>query len=237
MPRARRIVRWVNGLLRGHPHDWPEERGDGRSILDFGCFDGQKLAYWYQRGWHVAGIDLNQKAIDAARRRFPNGRFWCGDLLELRIDDRFDVVRSDNVFEHLLDPMAYLTALRALLRPQGRIYLYVPNGRALSVRLFGRCSYVYWMPFHLNLFTRKTLRLALERSGFTGVCCFTFSPIGSWTFTQRQALLRPGFAHGSPSRLDRLLQRFSLLNYPGEVISQWFGMGEEIVATAAIPDE
>ncbi len=100
----RSIVRSINGLLRGHPHDFPAGSGEGGSILDFGCFDGTKLVYWYQRGWRVAGIDLNQQALQVAQRRFPNGRFWCGDLLELDIAERFDFIRSDNVVEHLLDP-------------------------------------------------------------------------------------------------------------------------------------
>ena len=69
--QLRSIVRSINGLLRGHPHDWPGEDGHGRSILDFGCYDGVKLTYWYQRGWQVAGIDLNEKAIEAAARHFP----------------------------------------------------------------------------------------------------------------------------------------------------------------------
>ena len=102
--RLRSVARLINGLLRGHPHDWPAESGEGHSILDFGCHSGGKLTYWYQRGWRVAGIDLNQQAIQVAQRRFPDGRFWCGDLLELDIAERFDFIRSDNVVEHLLDP-------------------------------------------------------------------------------------------------------------------------------------
>lgn len=228
----RTVFRTVNGLLRGHPHNWPDEDGQGRSILDFGCHDGGKLTYWYQRGWRVAGIDLNERAIEVAQRHFPDGQFGCGDLLTLDIAERFDFIRADNVIEHLPDPVAYLAALAKLLKPGGQLRVFAPNGAAFSARLFGRYSYVCWMPFHLNLFTPKTLPFALKRAGFTDVQCFTFSPIGSWTHTQRQILLRPGFNRRSPSGLDRLLRRFSLLNYPGDTIAQWLGMGEEVVATA-----
>jgi SAM-dependent methyltransferase len=91
--RASSPFRKLNGFLRGHPHDWPEEEGQGRSLLDFGCHDGEKLARWYQEGWEVAGVDLNEPAISVAKKRFPEGRFWCGDLLELDIPYRFDVIR------------------------------------------------------------------------------------------------------------------------------------------------
>lgn len=233
--RPRAFFRTVNGWLRGHPHSWPDEVGNGRYIFDFGCHDGAKLTYWYQRGWQVAGVDLNRKAIEAARWRFPDGKFWCGDLLSLDISERFDCIRSDNVIEHLLDPVAYLSALAKLLKPGGQLCVLVPNGVALSAKLFGCYSYVYWIPFHLNLFTPETLRLVLKRAGFTDIQCFTFSPIGSWTHTQRQILLQPGFNRRPVSHLDRMLGRLSLLNYLGETLAQWLGMGEEIVCTGRLP--
>lgn len=227
----RKVAHFINGRLRGHPHDWPDEEGQGRSILDFGCHDGSKLSLWYQRGWRVAGIDLNQQAIEAARQRFIDGQFWCGDLLNLDINDRFDFIRSDNVLEHLLDPVAYLQALVRLLNPGGQIRIFVPNGAALSVRLFGRYSAVFWMPFHLNLFTTHTLKILLNKVGLKNITCSTYAPVGSWTWTQRQLFLQPGFNHHMPSHLDRMIKMISILNYPGEIMAQWAGYGEELVAT------
>jgi SAM-dependent methyltransferase len=232
----RSILHALNGLLRGHPHDWPEEIGKERAILDFGCHDGTKLIYWYQRGWKVFGIDLNKKAIEVARRRFPDGKFWHGDLPELHITERFDYIRTDNVVEHLLDPVGYLTALAKLLKPNGKLQVIVPNGRSLSTRLFGRYSYVYWMPFHLNLFNPKTLSLALTKAGLHPVVCSTFAPIGSWTYTQRQLLLSPGFNRRPPSRLEYILQRMSILNYPSETLVQWLGMGDEVFCVGMLPE-
>jgi SAM-dependent methyltransferase len=228
------VLRTVNSWLRGHPHDWPEIEGQGRTILDFGCHDGSKLMFWYQRGWQVAGIDLNERAIEVARRRFPEGRFWCSDLLELEIAERFDFIRTDNVVEHLLNPVAYLTALAKLIKPGGALRVFVPNGRALSARLFGRYSYIYWVPFHLNLFSAKTLHLAMERAGFTEIDCMTFAPVGSWLQTQRQALSRPGFGRRRNSNRDWILQYLGIINYPGETLMQWLGVGDEIVATAKV---
>lgn len=230
----RSILHDVNGLLRGQPHNCPDEDGMGRSILDFGCHDGCKLSHWYQRGWQVAGVDLNENAIAVARRRFLGGRFWCGDLIKLDIQDRYDVIRADNVVEHLYEPVVYLSALAKLLKPGGFLRVFVPNGAALSVLLFGRYSYVYWLPFHLNFFTQKTLCMALERAGLSKVKCTAFSPIGSWMHTQRQILLSPGFDRRPTSWLDRMIRSGRLLNYPGETITQWLGLGEEVVGTGQL---
>ena len=74
-------------------------------------------------------------------------------------------------------------------------------------------------------------RRGLEQAGLTGVRCSTFTPIGSWVWTQRQALLRPGFNHRVSSGLDLLIQRLGMVWYPFETLAQWVGLGEELVAT------
>lgn len=227
----RTILRKCNGIFRGHPHDWPNEDGRDRSLLDFGCHDGEKLVQWYQKGWEVAGVDINEPAIASAIKRFPKARFWCGDLLQLDIPYRFDVIRSDNVVEHLSDPVAYLRALVKLLKPGGSIRVFVPNGKSLSTFILGRYSHVYWLPFHLNFFTPKTLRIAMRLAGLTNTECKVFSPIGSWMHSLRQLLLPPGFDLRPASMLDLAIRKSWMLNYPGETIAQWMGLGEEVIGT------
>lgn len=227
----RAILHTLNEILRGHPHDWPDEEGRGRRILDFGCHSGEKLVRWQRSGWSVAGIDLNEEAIALARRRLPEGKFWCGDLLKLDISERFDFIRADNVVEHLLEPLPYLRALHRLLKRDGRMRVFVPNERGLSARVVGRYSYVYWIPFHVNLFSVPTLQAALEKAGFQQVECFAFAPVGSWIQTLRQLVLKPGFNRRSPSPLDRVLRALSPASYPAEVIAQWLGYGDELVGT------
>jgi len=229
------MFRTINGLLRGRPHDWPEEEGRGRCILDFGCHDGEKLTRWYRSGWKVAGVDLNEPAISAAKKRLPEGRFWCGDLPDMEIRDQFDAIRSDNVVEHLRDPVSYLAALVKLLKPGGSLRVFVPNGNGLSAVLLGRYSYVYWLPFHLNFFTPKTLRVAMKRAGLLHPECLVYSPVGSWAHSQRQLLLPPGFDRRPSSLLDRAIRRLWLFNYPGETVAQWLGLGEEVVGTGSVP--
>lgn len=230
-----KLLRFVNGMLRGHPHDFPDEDGNGRSILDFGCADAAKLVRWYQRGWRVAGIDVNPGAIEVARLRFPDGKFYCDDVTKLNVPQRYDVVRADNVLEHVMEPKEILLALSKMLVRGGRIYIYVPYADSLSVVLFRRFSISCWVPMHLTLFTRKGLRYLLEGIGFKDIRMHTFCPIGSWAGTQRQLLLPPGFDFRDPDWRDRWIKRLYLLNYPGECLAQWCGLGEELVAIATAP--
>jgi len=155
--------------------------------------------------------------------------------MDMEIRDRFDAIRSDNVVEHLRDPVSYLAALVKLLKPGGSLRVFVPNGDALSAMLLGRYSYVYWLPFHLNYFTPKTLRVAMERAGLRHPECLVYNPVGSWTHSQRQLLLSPGFDQRSSSLLDRAIRKSWLMNYPVETGAQWLRLGEEVVGTGLSP--
>jgi 2-polyprenyl-3-methyl-5-hydroxy-6-metoxy-1,4-benzoquinol methylase len=227
----RRLARPANYLMRGRPHDWPDEPGNGRSILDFGCLDGGKLVHWHARGWRVAGIDLNEAGIAAAHRRMPEGKFWCGDVRALDIAERFDVIRADNVIEHLLDPTSYVEALVRLLKPGGTLRVFTPNGQGFSARVLGKYSCVFWMPFHINVFGARQLAHVMRRAGLRDVRVTTYSPVGFWLHSLRQLFLAPGYDRRPRGRLDTLLRKAELLCYPGETLVQWVGWGEELVGT------
>jgi len=152
-----------------------------------------------------------------------------GPLETFSPKEPFDVIRIDNVIEHLMDPKPILTKLRALLKPGGRLFIYVPNGGALSVRLLGKYSNNFWVPFHLSLFLPGSLQMLLEDVSFREVRIRTFSPVGSTFWTLRQWLLPPGYCRREPDFIHRTLKRLSLLFYPLEVVAPWFGMGEELV--------
>jgi len=227
-----RMAQSLHTYLKGRPHSEPLERGEGRTIFDFGCLAGDKLAEYYQRGWRVAGLDLNAKGIQRAKQAMPEGQFFCGDINDFEPEQLFDVIRSDNVIEHLPDPKQVLTKLRGLLRPGGQFRVMVPNGKALSIHLFGKYSINYWIPFHLNLFNAASMKYLLEKSGFVDVRVRTFSPNNSLSWSLRQRLSAPGFARREPRWTERLVLRCGLLFYPIEVLAGLAGLGEELIAEA-----
>src|SRR6185436_13791496 len=74
--------------------------------LEIGCGVGpltQLLAEALPQG-SVVGTDLSPKSVDAARERlasFGNAELVAGDVLEVEIDERFDVVVLPDVIEHI----------------------------------------------------------------------------------------------------------------------------------------
>ena len=225
-------LRRLSRLLRGRPHSWPEEAGDGRRILDFGCGTGIKLLEFHHRGWQVAGVDLNRQAIARARALQPWGQWFAGRLEAAPNWEPFDVIRTDNVIEHLPDPGNILRTLKARLRVGGRLLLYVPHGESLSVRLFQGRSQACWIPFHLQLFSRRGLEILLHRVGFGSVRITQYTPLSWWEMTARQAIAKPGYLSRPPSRVELIAIRAAQTLAPVWVLSAKLGLGEELVAEA-----
>lgn len=112
----------------------------GRRVADFGCGVGsQSIALATEYGCQVVGIDSNRttlaRAIDKANKQdLPPGRlaFVTASTPDLR--GSFDVVISQNSFEHFPEPQAVLGEMCSLLNDSGVLLItfgppwYAPYG-------------------------------------------------------------------------------------------------------------
>ena len=112
-------------------HHW---RGDGRqpesrSILDAGCGSGAHLAALAAHG-RVTGVDQSTAMLEVAARRFAPQQLLQADLLDLDLEDRFDLVVSlFGVCGYLADRAQLHTALSRLGRhvlPGGTLLVEPP---------------------------------------------------------------------------------------------------------------
>jgi SAM-dependent methyltransferase len=118
-PFSRHLRRLIENLIRPLAF---------KTVLDVGCGQGSLLGELRAQFPHIqpAGMDLSGKAIDLARRRVPEGKFFAGDLTREPLNDKFDLVICSEVLEHIPDDLA---AMRNLARMTGK-YLVVsaPQG-------------------------------------------------------------------------------------------------------------
>jgi 2-polyprenyl-3-methyl-5-hydroxy-6-metoxy-1,4-benzoquinol methylase len=139
------------------------------SVLDVGCFTGGFLQLLARRGWDVYGLELQQQAVEVARRHLP-GRIFQADLYGDRFPQRqFDVVSLLGLIEHVTDPMRMLGRCAELLGAGGTLIVETPSSSSLPARAMGR----YWPPYapveHIHLFSRRALRQAVARVGLETV--------------------------------------------------------------------
>src|SRR5262249_52844109 len=149
-------------------------------ILDVGCGAGGGIAGGDGRasGWRVTGVERDPALAAQARSRCD--RVLEGDLREIlpRLasdGERFDVIVFADVLEHLEDPFEPLRVAGALAAPGARLLVSVPNVGHLSVVRDLLCGRFDPVPAglldagHLRWFTRESLALALEETGWSAV--------------------------------------------------------------------
>jgi SAM-dependent methyltransferase len=101
----------------------------GRLVLDAGCGMGRYLRVAAGMGARLAvGLDLSH-AVSAARElctEFATVKLVRGDLLRLPLrNESFDHIYSLGVLDHTPNPRAAFLSLARLLKPGGRIVIWV----------------------------------------------------------------------------------------------------------------
>jgi|ERR1043166_3117699 SAM-dependent methyltransferase len=95
-------------------------------ILDVGCGTGANLLLLSQFG-EAEGVDVSPDALRFCRERgLHNVNLGAAESLPYA-DQEFDLVTAFDVVEHLDDDVAALREMRRVLRPGGRVLLFVPT--------------------------------------------------------------------------------------------------------------
>lgn len=134
--------------------------GSGARILDYGSYDGSFIEWlnrhtaWAKRCAFV-GYDISLRSIP------PGANFYNSLAVLRKKEEKFDLITSNQVLEHLVHPREVVTMLtRDFLKEGGRMVIEVPNIARIMPEDFS--------PFHIqhvNYFTPKTMADLLMRSG------------------------------------------------------------------------
>jgi SAM-dependent methyltransferase len=140
-------------------------------MLDLGSGDGTFTAALAPRVAHVVGAEVAEAAVSRARRRHPGLTF---ELVPLDgplpfADGAFELVWSSEVIEHVADTGRWLSEVRRVLAPAGRLLLTTPNHSRLRLALGGIERFSEPLGDHLHLYSRRSLREVLAEFGFAAV--------------------------------------------------------------------
>ena len=125
------------------------------SVLDVGCGSGDALALLARSGtYELSGIDVSERALDLARRRVPSARVDVVDIQERGLDERFDLVFTVGVVEHLIDDVAAFRHMAAMAKD----YVFVST-------IAGRMRPSELPIGHVRNYSRTELRRKLELAG------------------------------------------------------------------------
>ena len=114
------------------------------------------------------GVDVAEAALARARTSHTELDFRLvpidGPLLFE--DNAFDLVWASEVIEHVADTARWLSEIRRVLAPAGRLLVTTPSHGRLLVALGGIERFSEPLGDHLHLYTRRSLRALLEEFGF-----------------------------------------------------------------------
>lgn len=121
-----------------HWHRDPRDRRPlaGLRALDVGCGAGLLTEPLARLGARTLGLDAAPENVAAARHHAEGQgldlAYRAGGVEALDPEERYDLVVSMEVVEHVADPAAFVAGLARALAPGGLLLLSTPNRTALS---------------------------------------------------------------------------------------------------------
>jgi SAM-dependent methyltransferase len=134
-------------------------------LCDLGCGVGFLVSEAAGRGWEAWGVEPSRLVAELARVRLGLNVI-TGTLDSAELPERhFHAVVMGDLIEHLPDPGGGLERVASLLRPQGVVYLALPDAGSVVARRLGAR---WWsvLPTHVQYFTRGSLARLLSARGF-----------------------------------------------------------------------
>ena len=119
-----------------------DENSSGKSFLDYGGGTGIMYHTAASIGLDTYYFDLDEEAKNFTRRQFGlTDKNIITDLGE----KKFDYIFSDNVIEHVKDPIAFTKDLYDQLKEGGELVLLTPNGRNTEIFFYPIIVYALYV--------------------------------------------------------------------------------------------
>lgn len=135
------------------------------TVLDIGCGNGWNLYQYKQQGWKVAGVEPSKIAAEIGNQAGLN--IYNGDLLSAGFEaNSFDYIRLNHSFEHIHNPDEILSEIHRILKPDGKVFIGVPNIAGVNSKIFKKYWYYLGAPVHTFNYNTDTLRQMLEKNNF-----------------------------------------------------------------------
>lgn len=138
-------------------------------VVDIGCAAGRDSKTLYDKGVDITGIDLSEKLLAIAKKKYPYVQFQKADIRKLPFpDNTFDGIWAHAVFHHLdiEDMLPTLKEWNRVLKSKGVIYLSTKMGKG---NWQGKDELSAGEQRKFTLLTQKELHQMLTKAEFTKI--------------------------------------------------------------------
>src|SRR5579862_765756 len=141
----------------------------GLRILDIGCGAGLLCEPFTRLGAQVIGVDASATNIAAAKLHADKGHlsidYRCTTVEEMDVRERFDIVLSMEVIEHVNDVGAFIKRCAAMLKPGGLMVVSTlnRNWKSFALAIVGAEYVLRWLPRGTHDWSKFVTPAELER--------------------------------------------------------------------------
>ncbi|NUN65847.1 class I SAM-dependent methyltransferase [Pseudanabaena biceps] len=171
-------------------------------VLDVGCGNGRSLDVFMaiNKSTNWFGLDIADSPEVRLRNINDDSRFYTFDGIKIPFDDNtFDVIYSNQVFEHVRYPQELLVEVSRVLKEDGYFI-----GSTSYLEPFHSFSFWNYTPYgFMILLNNAQLRLEEIRPSIDSLALITASMFGIPKFTERW------WSHDSP--LNKIIEVFGTI--------------------------
>ena len=136
-----------------------------KQLLDIGCGTGDFLQIAKENDWNISGIEPNQEAREIANAKTSASVRNTSEFANLK-SNSFDVITLWHVLEHLPDLEDQMSNFNALLKPNGRLVIAVPNYKSYDAAYYKEFWAAYDVPRHLWHFNQDSISKLIAKEAF-----------------------------------------------------------------------
>lgn len=157
------VGKMINSILPAGkvslPDKYLKQLAEEKTLLDVGCRYGHMVYKLYEAGANVHGIEpFLDKDI-----HYKNGLTIKKSYIK-DVQEKYDIIFYDNVFEHLETPVEDLRAAGDKLKNRGVIVMVFPGYGDLT-KIFKENSYIIQPPQHVALYTEQGVENVARQAG------------------------------------------------------------------------
>lgn len=134
------------------------------NILDVGAGTGAFLNKMESSGWNVTGIEPDKTARKNAKE-FYNLSLSPAEQFYNLPQQSFDAITMWHALEHVHELHPYVDQLNKLLKPNGVVFIAVPNYTCYDAKVYKENWAAYDVPRHLYHFSPASMKKLLTQHG------------------------------------------------------------------------
>lgn len=149
--QKRKLIISTTGLSRGN-------------LLDVGSGTGAFVNEMKKQGWQITGLEPDAGAKAVAKQLYGLELSDIKQLYQLPAAS-FDAITLWHVLEHVHELNAYVQQLKLLLKPNGKIFIAVPNYTSTDAAIYKEHWAAYDVPRHLYHFSPRSMQKLMAKHG------------------------------------------------------------------------